>query len=753
MIKLKNVSKFYYTKGVVASGFSKVSLDFDMGEFVVITGESGSGKSTLLNVISGLDTYEEGEMYINGSETSHYTEKDFEEYRNKYIGNIFQSFNLINSYSVLQNVELALILAGANKKDARTRALELIEKVGLLEYKKTKASKLSGGQKQRVAIARALAKDTPIIIADEPTGNLDSESAKEVFSILSDISKEKLVIIVTHNYEQVENYATRKITMHDGKVIEDYKIKKEEKKENFEENPEVKSASFGTKLRLGFRNAFNIPAKFLLLLLVFLFVSFSLISEYSSMREATFEEGISGWNWYFNNSSEKRIILKNIKDGAAVPFTEDDFSKIANLDNIDRVEENDLLVDQAIDLYHEENDEYHYLYGIVNSINDLDKNIQIDCGRLPKEPNEIFVLATKGNYYINDEYTAESYLNIPFKRYSNQGETLDGYIITGVTFVEEDNDYISDGGLVFYISDEFLSDILLETNMNYSVSSYTFMNEEHMDDGGIWHVVASDNVEIGTCVMSEEHNGYVEKTYRAKGQTLTINIKNPYFEESLDLVCAKTYSLKEMKNYFSIQEGDDYSWYYGYIFVNPEDYKGLFNKPSYQASVFVKDAHILDETVNSLKEMGYKTLAIRDTLYASESGAILQLISNFMTVFAALILLIIAYFVIRIILKSRNVYYTTIRMLGASVKVSRSLLVIELLVDATISYLLTLGTIFTLSKLNVEMDLITHVNEYMNTSSYILIYFIVFVISLIISLRYSRKLFKNSTISTLKEEV
>src|SRR5574344_3170239 len=131
MIELKNVSKYYYNKGIIASGFTKVSLKFDKGEFVAITGESGSGKSTLLNVISGLDSYEEGEMYINGNETSHYTEKDYEIYRKKYIGNIFQNFNLVNSYTVYQNIELVLLLNGKKKKDIKDKVLELIKLVGL----------------------------------------------------------------------------------------------------------------------------------------------------------------------------------------------------------------------------------------------------------------------------------------------------------------------------------------------------------------------------------------------------------------------------------------------------------------------------------------------------------------------------------------------------------------------------------------------------------------------------------------------
>ena len=228
MIKLKNVSKYYYSKGVVATGFSKVNLEFNLGEFVAITGESGSGKTTLLNVISGLDTYEDGEMYINGEETSHYIEKDFEDYRRKNIGNIYQNFNLVSSYTVYQNIALALMING--EKNIKDRVIELINKVDLYKFRNTKVSKLSGGQKQRVAIARALAKDVPIIIADEPTGNLDKASAKSVMNLLSELSHDKLVIIVTHNYEQVEPYVTRKITMHDGKVLEDIKVKEFNKK-------------------------------------------------------------------------------------------------------------------------------------------------------------------------------------------------------------------------------------------------------------------------------------------------------------------------------------------------------------------------------------------------------------------------------------------------------------------------------------------------------------------------------------------
>ena len=236
MLKLKNVSKYYYSKGVIATGFSRVNIEFNIGEFVAIVGESGSGKSTLLNVITGLDSYEEGEMYIDGKETSHYSEEDFQEYRKKYVSNIFQNFNLVNSYTVYQNIELVLLLNGYKSSEVKEKVLDLINKVNLTKYKNTKVSKLSGGQKQRVAIARALAKDTPIIVCDEPTGNLDSRSAKEIIKLLSEIAHDKLVIVVTHNFKEIEELATRVVTMHDGKIVSDKLIEKSKSIDKVYEN-------------------------------------------------------------------------------------------------------------------------------------------------------------------------------------------------------------------------------------------------------------------------------------------------------------------------------------------------------------------------------------------------------------------------------------------------------------------------------------------------------------------------------------
>lgn len=223
LLELRNIGKIYVSSQNVAVGIRGVNLSFDKGEFVAITGKSGSGKSTLLNVISGMDTYEEGELLIDGNPTAHYIQSDWEEYREKYISFIFQDYNIIDNFTVLQNVELALMNT-YDPIERRKKALELLHRVGLSKAIHQKGSKLSGGQKQRTVIARALAKDSPIILADEPTGNLDSETSKEIIDLLYEVSKNKLVIIVTHNYEQVEMYATRHIRVYDGAIESDQEM-------------------------------------------------------------------------------------------------------------------------------------------------------------------------------------------------------------------------------------------------------------------------------------------------------------------------------------------------------------------------------------------------------------------------------------------------------------------------------------------------------------------------------------------------
>ena len=250
MIRLENIYKYYYSESSVTQALRNVNLEFSKGEFVAITGESGSGKTTLLNVISGIDTYDEGEMYVNGQPTFQYDDDDWEAYRRNKIGFVFQNYNLIGHYTVLDNMISALLILGVGEKKAEKKALKYLEKVGLKGFEKSRASKLSSGQKQRLAIARALAKETDIIMADEPTGNLDSETGLQIIKLLAELSKEKLVIMVTHNYEQAQDYVTRKVKIHDGEIVLDVAVNTDKRINYKAEQPsDDKNADAGEKLR------------------------------------------------------------------------------------------------------------------------------------------------------------------------------------------------------------------------------------------------------------------------------------------------------------------------------------------------------------------------------------------------------------------------------------------------------------------------------------------------------------------------
>lgn len=220
LLKLKDIGKIYETNNIYTVGIRNINLEFNLNEFVTIEGESGSGKSTLLNVIGANDTYEEGELYFDNNETSHFQISDWDKYREQNIATIFQDFNIIENLTVLENVEIALLRI-KNTKIRKTKAIELINRVGLSNQINQKASKLSGGEKQRTVIARALAKDAPIILADEPTGNLDVKSSQDIANLLKEISKDKLIIVVTHNPEFFEKQRTRQVILKDGSVISD----------------------------------------------------------------------------------------------------------------------------------------------------------------------------------------------------------------------------------------------------------------------------------------------------------------------------------------------------------------------------------------------------------------------------------------------------------------------------------------------------------------------------------------------------
>ena len=732
MLKLENVSKIYYTNGIVATGISKVNLELNIGEFVVITGESGSGKSTLLNVISGIDSYEEGEMYINGKETSHYTEKDFEEYRKKYIANIFQSFNLINSYTVYQNVELVLLLNGYKRKQIKKKVLDIIDKVGLTKFKNTKVSKLSGGQKQRVAIARAIVKDTPIIVADEPTGNLDTKSAYEIIELLKNVAKDKLVVIVTHNIEQVEKYATRIIKMHDGRMIQNTEIK------NINEDSKITQASgknitIPNQYRLGIRNTFNIFSKFILLFIVFTFMSVAFLAEYSAFKlvEHSTEES-SGYSANLRDISKERILINKQNRES---FTEDDYSKIKQLSNIDYIVEDDISLDTEFIL---RNDTLN-TYGYIKDINNFKGNI--DIGRMPKNDDEIILKANKDDYTITQMLDETLNSEFSLQKSYREGDTIKTVKIVGIQYNENNTIY----DRTFYVSNEVKKLVRSYVHNQYS-DMKTLLNDKYVQ----YTIETSENVEPGTAIVNDDLK-YQFKNNKIINQNINISVSNIYYEDNIDLTITKTFTKSNLKK---LTGYTDYSYYQNAIIINPDDYNSLYDKPSYQSSVYVKDASIINQTMGELENLGLKSKKATDfkVEYENESQ-IVKIFKVVVTIFVIIVVFFISYLIISIILKSRNIYYTTLRMLGATSKSTRKILNIELFINSTLSYLMVLTFGYLVKQDIIKIEFIANLIKYITLNECILMYLILFVVTQLIARKFAKKIFKSSAMNRYNEEV
>lgn len=763
MIELRNVSKFYYNKGIIASGISGVNLDLDVGEFVVITGESGSGKSTLLNVIAGLDTYEEGEMYVDGHETSHYTAADFERYRQKYISVIFQNYNLVSSYTVYQNVALAMQIEGSDSAEIRKKVPGILEKVGLLKQRNQKVSKLSGGQKQRVAIARALAKDTKIMVADEPTGNLDSESAAGIVDLLTEIASDRLVIVVTHNYDQFRDHASRVIRMHDGRIIEDtgkatarndLDLSNVDAKES--EPGRKRGMPYATHLRLGVRNTFNIPAKFLLLLLVFLFVTGSIAAQYVTVRKQQDTVSETGWNDYFTNYSPKRIVVERQDRN---PFTRADYEALENAPHVDKLVHEDAIFDSSVFI---QNDQISFS-GYMMNIADLDK--KPDLGDMPKADNEVVLEGIDDGWSFGDrpdQMIGQTYT------VTTDDETEREIVVAGIVFMddgmddgegsedegsddvaidEDDYYYESEDGRIYFTDHKMIE---LRSGLYAANSRTTMLIGRTMETltPGAGGLVVNDNVPEGYILLPTSYDEMFDEGYAA-GAEVMLRVKSLYYESARDLVVMGTYGEKTFTKKTGLENLADHN---GEIFINSMDYRRLYEKGSFQTSVFIDDTSNMAGMKDMLTRGGYHVLVLKDHIYNFISKEIVDVIQLPVAVIVSLAVFFIAYFVIRLILKSRSVYFATLRMIGLGKEAAHRIMRVELILVCMISYGLFLLFIY-LDKIGVLNS--SRLNEYLTyltMRDYIILAVILLVMAVLISGRFMNTIFRKSAMGTYREE-
>lgn len=751
-IKLENVSKYYKSAETVSVGMKNINLSFDIGEFVAITGESGAGKSTLLNVLSGLDKYEEGEYFLAGEETSHYTIRDWERFRGAYIGFVFQDYNIIDSYTVLQNVLLALEVQGYDPKTRKQRALELIERVGLTSHKHHKASKLSGGQKQRCVIARALAKDCPIIVADEPTGNLDSKSGEQVIELLHEVSKDKLVIIVTHDYHHVEKYVTRKIVMHDGDVLEDKQYKKTDVLEA-KTVPPIKNMSFLLLMKFAFRNLFSTPKKLIFMMLMQIIVVSVFTLVYTNQISAIRETGLdSNYTNVFPSVPETRVLIEK-RDGTA--FTDDEIASLNRSRYTNDIYEYGLnfLNDRAI--YYQYDDSGYMNMDYVNGTDSASSLIASDVtGTIPQAVNEI-VLSTYGydGLVIGQEvevYTGPDryYGYYPYDVEPGLGGIYNGYESIG-TFVISGFDNLNRNNI--YFSESFL-------NQPYPavVDPYTDQNAYT----NIQNIVQmSLTVTVDDIVMEEiwpqpdlDHD-VVFTTY-----------SDDYIpvEETKDVLFTfnhieyGTYSiLKSDLNVYMTGEVFDYvviadDLYYSVISDIMSELEAYYTSDQIRSiiSVSVDGYHNGTRLIETIDQDVYKVY------YPANLASPLRDFYVFLYSFIAIIFLgifgLLLYAVVHAVTKNvmagRKRDFAIFRSVGTSQTTLARLVVIEQVLMNVVAFLITVTAMQILS---ANVSLIRAELTYMEFSDYAILLAAFAFFGLWLGLRFNRKVFKQTVIETL----
>lgn len=653
-IKLQNISKYYYSETAVTQALQGINLEFRMGEFVAITGESGSGKSTLLRIISGMDTFDDGELYVDGQPTFQYDEDDWEEYRRTKIGFVFQDYSLIGHYTAKENIVSALLIMGVPEKEAGDKAIHYLERVGLSAQRDQRASKLSSGQKQRLSIARALAKDTDIIVADEPTGNLDSETGAQIVKLLRDLSQDHLVIMVTHNYEQVEKYVTRKVRLHDGSLILDVSEnmntdQKSDVSENMdtdqkldvsenmdtEQKPEMsekvdnnektsagkKSESNEERLhdhtigRIFVRmNAVRQPEKIALFMGFFLaaaIVSFLFIGQLLMNADDIYTKEYSATS--FARKDDKRISLRR-KDQKFM--TKKDIDRLTKMKHVVSVDQYDIVND--VNYYFEEGKDYRQEYGYnrmstsnegwlydsqnveyvkkdqyMRSSSCLKKS-DLAKGSLPKKIDEV-VLYDRGKYKVGDTITF-------FYTSDVLWSSTENYIqrkmkVSGLLKNKDKQVYFSPEICTMLQSTVTGGKVFYEYAYNQQLGKY-------QGQATLWPIVGDIVKKDNELCVSGEYEAAV---YRAEDNDLTLLGQSGLLHIDQYDKDMKTKDVKQIEN---VETGEKINGCgANFAEVSQNIYAKYYRTDSRQASVYITSYAKMDHVLKALDKAGYEAVS------------------------------------------------------------------------------------------------------------------------------------------------
>ena len=519
-----------------------------------------------------------------------------------------------------------------------------------------------------------------------------------------------------------------------GKILEDKVIKKVENVKDISKKHTFKNITKLNKVRLGIRNTFNIIPKFLLVFAVYLFITSALLSEYASFKKEEHIASTQGYNWVFSDLSTNRIIIKK-ENGD--PFTEEDYKRIEGIEKVRNIKKNDLLVDGQISL----SNEYLYIDGIATEISDFNSNL--DLGRMPENDYEIIVEGSKDMYYMSNELLDVEMSRIDFNT-GNEEEGERKLKVVGIKYTDDEKSIFDMGRAKIYVSNIVLKEIEKEINKRYSTVKMLFNNKYYN-----YQIVPNSKVPVGKAYVNTDFEDFLEGKSPI-GKNIEISVENIYYKDNLTVAIEKIYKKSNIEKLLGLK---DYDSNIGNIFINTDDYNKLFNKDIYQSSVFVEDSRDVEEVANKLKEMGIKPLTVKDTLVNEDLAQIFKIFKTIVTVVVVIALIFVSYFVIKIILKSRNVYFSTIRMLGASSKICKNLLVIELFTVSNLAFFFFIGLIILARNGVFNSDFISNLITYLRLNDYIILYIILVFMSYITSLQFAKSLFKKSAMNAYKEEV
>lgn len=746
MLKLENVSKYYYSSSSVTCALRKINLELNIGEFVSITGESGSGKTTLLNILSGLDSYEDGEMYYYNKKTSFFDDEDWENYRRDEIAFIFQNYNLIDSFTVIENVIVTYIIEGYSYSEAKEKSKEILKLVGLENDGHKKATKLSGGQKQRLAIARALAKETNIIVADEPTGNLDVENGKAILELLKKVSKDKLVIVVTHNYGQIEPFITRKIRLHDGEIVLDEKINDYEKSNITPIEKENTASVFKRVFNFSFLNIKSQPKKSILLLMLVIVLTISSFVFYANFKTNLDDNKTKELvNDFFLNFDETRLLVRHSES----MIITDEILENANVDKVVSVEKYDAITDCN---YYRNGRDYKYFLGGGLSEPDLSGNVHfIDSSSIQLLNDNQFM---RSGSSLTENMLSEGRLpsnNLEMVVYSDDSSLLN---TTELVLFKNSRKWGDDA---FYKYNVTIVGLLKEPTQQAYFS----------DDLCKMMQLSSYNFSVG---LKYKYNSYKYNELKYSKVAIDYNLKD--YDISLSL--GKKNSLSNSS--YEVNLADNFSYYINNslekstykvdlenhqticddaIGVTEEVFNKIYNDlvKELQFVVFIEDYANTDDVTDLLAKQGLVSLScFRASTAGYDYGkVVMRYVNLVISLVALLILSCVTILLGYSILKVKKNDYVIFKMIGLSNSLIKKINIIELLLYGIIANIVLVVT-YIIVKNTTTSTMLLDSFKYIKFYDFLIILAITLITMFVLANRFNKFITKKFKITVLKED-